>query len=49
MNIEGKVVHTTKLNSNKSTINELQTLSKGVYLLQLTFDSGQVSAHKIIK
>jgi hypothetical protein len=49
MNIEGKVVYATELNSNQSTINELQTLSKGVYLMQLTFNSGQVSTYKIIK
>jgi len=49
MNIEGKVVYATELNSNQSTINELQTLSKGVYLMQLAFDSGQVTTYKIIK
>jgi hypothetical protein len=49
MNIEGKVVYATELYSNQSTINELQTLSKGVYLMQLTFESGQVATYKIIK
>jgi hypothetical protein len=49
MNLEGKVVYATELNSNQSTINELQSLSKGVYLMQLTFESGQVATYKIIK
>lgn len=49
MNVEGKVVYTALLNNNQSNINDLQTLSKGVYLLQLTFDNGQVATYKIVK
>jgi hypothetical protein len=49
MNIEGKVVHTAQLTRNQDSINELQTLAKGLYLMQLTLDNGEVATYKLVK
>jgi alpha-tubulin suppressor-like RCC1 family protein len=49
MNIEGKVVHTAQLTRNQDSISNLQTLAKGLYLMQLSLDNGEVATYKIVK
>jgi predicted outer membrane repeat protein len=49
LNLDGKVVYTTQINNNQSTIGQLQFLSNGLYILQLSLENGQTITKKIIK
>lgn len=49
MNVEGKVVYSTQINNNQSTIGQLQSLNNGLYLMQVSLENGKVITKKLIK
>jgi predicted outer membrane repeat protein len=49
LNMDGKVVYKTQINRNQSSINQLHSLAKGLYLMQVSLENGQTITKKLIK
>lgn len=49
MNVEGKVVVSQTVSPNNNSVNGLESLQNGLYLLQMSFENGQTFIKKIIK
>ena len=49
MNLTGKVVYSSRLNSSNAVIKDISQLNSGLYLLQVELETGQKLTYKIIK
>ena len=48
MNIQGKIIYTAQINSDKAEV-DLSNSAKGIYFYQIKNDSGLLKSGKIIK
>jgi predicted outer membrane repeat protein len=48
-NVVGEMVYVTQIDKNQTTIGQLQALTNGLYLLQVSLDNGQTITKKLIK